>query len=347
MVVQIPRLNRADLGYDKNGLCFAELKNCTDRYDFSPELETVRSYPEIEAAGGYYLGRIGGESENLLFSPSIQADKPDRNEFYWPTRSVGADYFEICRIPFLQGGRFSDPNARGCVINEAAAKRLGIQHPVGQNLDIMDLNIRAIPVVGVMKDTYEFISREATPLVYLVAPSPNRILYRYKPGTRNQVERKIKKMIETKVPAETPDFVYMEDVVNQQNKTEINFLKLLYILSSVCIAGSLFGAYAMVSLSCERRRKEIAIRKINGATVGVLLTLFLKKYLWLLVVASSVAFCAGAILMRSWLEQFIFRTTISFWIYPLVFISVAVILSLIVVLRIWKSIRIHPAEELK
>ncbi len=142
-------------------------------------------------------------------------------------------------------------------------------------------------------------------------------------------------------------FYHMDKRFEAERKSETNFIRMLYILTGVCVAGAMFGIYSMVSLACARRRKEIAIRKINGAGTGTLVKLFLKKYIVLLAVSCAVAFPTGYALMRFWMEQFVRRANIGIEMYGGIFVAVAVIISLIVIARVWRAVHANPVTELR
>ena len=142
-------------------------------------------------------------------------------------------------------------------------------------------------------------------------------------------------------------FFYLDERFEAEQKSEMTFMKGFSILTGVCIVGALFGIYSMVSLACERRRKEIAIRKINGAGYGTLIKLFLKKYILLLVVACTVAFPTGYLLMKPWLEQFVRRINMDAWIFCSILAAVAVMISGIVIARIWRTLHANPANEIR
>jgi ABC-type antimicrobial peptide transport system permease subunit len=103
----------------------------------------------------------------------------------------------------------------------------------------------------------------------------------------------------------------------------------------------------MVSLSCEERRKSIAIRKVSGATVGDILSIFAKEYFLLLIIGAAIAFPVGYIIMRRWLEQYMHQTTISAWIYLSIIFVLASIIVLCVGWRVLKASRENPADVLK
>ena len=130
-------------------------------------------------------------------------------------------------------------------------------------------------------------------------------------------------------------------------KSENTLCQLLSIVSFICIAIAVFGIFSLVTLSCEQRRKEIAIRKVNGANVRVILNLFFKEYLILLAVASILAFPLGYLLMRRWLEEYVKQTPIEGWLYAVIFIGMGLVIFLSIIWRVWKAARQNPAEVIK
>lgn len=139
----------------------------------------------------------------------------------------------------------------------------------------------------------------------------------------------------------------MEEVYDTYMKSERTLCQLLSIVSFICIAIAVFGIFSLVTLSCEQRRKEIAIRKVNGANVRVILNLFFKEYLILLAVASILAFPLGYLLMRRWLEEYVKQTPIEGWLYAVIFIGMGLVIFLSIIWRVWKAARQNPAEVIK
>ena len=103
----------------------------------------------------------------------------------------------------------------------------------------------------------------------------------------------------------------------------------------------------MVTLACNRRRKEIAIRKVNGATVKEIFMLFFKQYLWITIAASAVAFPIGVYVMQRWIEQYTRRVSMEWWIFAAVFAFVLIIVMASMIFRVTKAARENPAEVVK
>ena len=137
-----------------------------------------------------------------------------------------------------------------------------------------------------------------------------------------------------------------EETYEKILQSERNLQKLLNIITSVCILIALFGVWSMIMLTCEQRRKEIAVRKVFGATTKDILDMFIVEYMALQGVAALVAFPIGYACMKPWLEQYVVQTSIPWWIYVGIFLAVALLVVLCVGWRVWKTATAHPADEI-
>jgi ABC-type antimicrobial peptide transport system permease subunit len=108
-----------------------------------------------------------------------------------------------------------------------------------------------------------------------------------------------------------------------------------------------FGFVSIISLTCEERRKEIAIRKINGAMIKDILDIFFKEHVTLLVIGALIAFPAGYLVMRRWLEGYVIQTAISTWIYLSILLVLIVAVAVCVGGKIYRTSCENPAEVIK
>ena len=130
-------------------------------------------------------------------------------------------------------------------------------------------------------------------------------------------------------------------------RSEDALMKLLSFVSLVCVLISVFGIFSLVTLSCEQRQKEIAIRKVNGAQIRHILQMFFREYFLLLIIAAVIAFPMGYVVMRQWIETYVRQTAINGWVYVGIFVVVAVIILLCIIWCVWKAARQNPAEVIK
>jgi ABC-type antimicrobial peptide transport system permease subunit len=138
-----------------------------------------------------------------------------------------------------------------------------------------------------------------------------------------------------------------EEEYNKYLKSENVVIKLLSFVSAICILICVFGFVSLVSLTCEERRKEIAIRKINGATSGNILVMFANEYSLLLLTGAIIAFTTGYFIMQRWLEQYVKQTSIPAWIYLTILFVMALAIVLCVGWQVNKASVENPAEVLK
>ena len=139
----------------------------------------------------------------------------------------------------------------------------------------------------------------------------------------------------------------MEETYDNYLKSEQTLLKLLSCVAIVCILIAVFGVFSLVTLACEQRRKEIAIRKVNGATLGNILSIFIKEYLILLLCASFLAFPVSYMIMKAWLENYVEQISIGVSMYVTIFTGISIIITACIGWGVWKAARENPAEVVK
>jgi ABC-type lipoprotein release transport system permease subunit len=173
------------------------------------------------------------------------------------------------------------------------------------------------------------------------------ILFKFNEGTWKICKRKIEEIVKTEYPNENLHIHNAEEEYDKFLKSENTLLRILTIVSLVCVIVCVFGFVSMVSLTCEERRKEIAIRKIHGATIKDILDIFFKEYLILLAIGALIAFPLGYMIMKHWLEGYVVQTEISAWIYLSILLALIVAIVLCVGGKVYKTSCENPAEVVK
>lgn len=278
-----------------------------------------------------------------------QADKEQRIKLEKET--INQDYANFFQVEVLEGNMLDEKDGKEAVlINEAAAKAFGWDHPIGKKIH---LNEKCI-VKGVIKNIYYNAPiHPVTPAIFFLpdnkqkSESRGHLIFKFKEGTWKNVSQKLREEAYKVNPNAELRLINMEEKYDEYMKSENSLSMLLSIVSFICIAIAVFGIFSLVTLSCEQRRKEIAIRKVNGASIGTILNLFFKEYLLLLIIASCIAFPLGYVIMKHWLESYVKQTPISLWIYGGIFIVMLLIIFLSIIWRVWKAARQNPAEVIK
>lgn len=265
------------------------------------------------------------------------------------------DFFRFYDITLLAGEWLDDLSTyEDIIINESLARRMGWspQEAIGKHIIQSYITYT---IVGVVKDCHYgaptlpiphtgFLVGEQMGLMQRSAG----ILFKYKEGTWNECRKALEHLYQTEYsPENILRLNSEEEVYNNYLRSEEMLTRLLSFASLVCILTAMFGIYSLVTLTCEQRRKEIAIRKVNGATVWSILFLFFREYLIMLCIAALFAFPITYVIIKQWILNYVRQVSIS----PLPFILILIGLALTVIAgiswRVWKAANENPAEVIK
>lgn len=171
-------------------------------------------------------------------------------------------------------------------------------------------------------------------------------MIKFKEGQWEELKSRIEKIAQ-ELEVQKYDLKKTEDIYADYLKSETLLLKILGIVAVVCVIIAAFGIFSLVTLSCEQRRKEIAVRKVNGATAKNIMLMFIKEYFFILIIASVIAFPIGYMFMKQWIESYVEQTSIDAWIYLVIFAGIAFIIAICIGWRVWQAARQNPAEVIK
>ncbi len=255
---------------------------------------------------------------------------------------------DFYNLHLLEGRFFEEGDDQWCIlINEAAARQFHWPNPVGKQIYLPFRGNSVCTIVGVVKDFLNYgTTTPAKPYIisHKLNNGSNYCVFKYRPGTWNACKEKLEEYAK-QINAHY-DFFNVEEEYEKLLKSEKNLQLLLSVTAGTCVLIALFGVWSMIMLTCEQRRKEIAIRKVHGATVKDILDMFFLEYMTLQAVAAVVAFPIGYACMKPWLEQYVVQTEISWWIYVGIFMAVTLLVALCVGWHVWKTATAHPADEI-
>ncbi|MDR2383964.1 MAG: FtsX-like permease family protein, partial [Prevotellaceae bacterium] len=243
------------------------------------------------------------------------------------------------------------------LINESASKIFGWHDPVGQTLEgnhgyVYGNAIKIkYTVKGVIKNIYNSSPTiPVNPFIYKKheLDKARSVLFQYREGTWKTCRDKINQFIKEKYLEATGVTVRnLEEEYDKLLKSENTLLKILTLISLVCIIVCIFGFVSMVSLTCEERRKEIAIRKIHGATIKDILDIFFKEHLILLIIGAVIAFPVGHYVMRQWLEQYVIQTGMDAWIHLSILLAIIIAIVLCIGGKVYRTSSENPVNAIK
>jgi hypothetical protein len=241
------------------------------------------------------------------------------------------------------------------VINESLARRMGYtpEEAIGKHL-ITILQTPNQVIKGVVKDFQYTSPTEQVPNTGFIIGDEmglmlwkNGILFRFKEGTWDACRTAIEQLCRKEASDKEITLVNEEESYNKYLQSEAMLARLLAFASLVCMLVAIFGIYSLVTLTCEQRRKEIAIRKVNGATVRNILSLFYREYIVLLLLAALPAFPLAYILVKHWIETYTRQMSIPIAPALGVFLVLLLVVGLSISWRVWRAAHENPAEVIK
>ncbi|MCP9612365.1 FtsX-like permease family protein [Coprobacter tertius] len=328
--LQIYHLTHIDIGFDRQNIasCSISTKNI-DSY-----INEINKIPSIKNA----------TAANLLFLPSFASKSyslttENGNQIDIMLFDITPELVNMLNFRFINGTSFS--NTQDIILNETAYNLLGETYELGNQTAYGK-------VTGIVKDfLYESPLVKSKPAMLRMSDDKFIIYYKYEEGTRFETEKAVKNLAKNKFNTNELKIYDMNEEYDKYLSSEKALMKILGFLSVTCSIIAIFGIYSMVSLSAEQRRKEIAIRKVNGASAFSLLALFAKEYLYILLFATFIAFSIGFIILQNWLERYVNRIEINALFFISIFVLVSTFTILTIIIRVWNTIKSNPADELK
>ena len=217
------------------------------------------------------------------------------------------DFFDFYDLKLIEGELLSEKNApNDIVIDENTLRIFGWNQGVGKTLGYEKDGkiLHSYRVVGVVRNFCYQPPTSIPGCIALQQPQAQNyllfrasILFKFEEGSWRECRKAIEAMHKEDFPNAYLRLFNEEEEYDKYLRSESALMKLLTFVSLVCILISLFGIFSLVTLSCEQRRKEIAIRRVNGAQVYHILHLFFREYLLLLATAVIIAFPVGYVLI--------------------------------------------------
>ena len=241
----------------------------------------------------------------------------------------------------LEGGAF--------IFNREAADRFGIDidTKMGGHADT------PTPVVGICENfNFKPLQYEIEPFAFLVFGSngwrhPNEAHIRAAAGTDyKELNKYVKGIIEEFAPnadIESYELKFIDEQLALQYQTEDKLSTLVTMFSLLSIIISIIGVFGLVLFETQYKRREIGIRRIHGASAVGILKMFNKKYLYIVAICSAVAIPISYYIIDRWMQQFVYRTEMSVWVYVVAVLTITIITVATVSLRSWKAANENPS----
>jgi putative ABC transport system permease protein len=208
-----------------------------------------------------------------------------------------------------------------------------------------------IEIIGVMKDfNYNSAHDAVGDFAFYLGESRNRARFihvRINPDDTRNAIREIQKVWDEQYMGQELNYFFLDEKIANQYKAEVTLEKVLFVFSLLSILISIIGISAMSLFISQKRTKEIGIRKVNGASFFEILIMLLLDVVKWVSIAFVIAVPVAYLFMSKWLENFAYKSPISWWIFLLSGLMALTIAILTVSWQTFKSANRNPVEALR
>jgi len=345
---QINYMMNSDMGIKTESIAYISTPDLTSEEKKQLFAKTIKAIPEIGQVS------MAGTSPASFWSIARTVKyfaKDSEINTQFQLLSGDNNYLDLYGIQLLAGREPLNDSISEYVINETGMKELGFKNPqevIGQMLQATDKNI---PIVGVIEDfNQRSLKSKIEPLAFIGGLRHSTVHFSFQASdTENwpKAVEKIEKSWKSIYPDEEFHLSFMDDTVKQFYEQERKTSKLLSWATGLAIAISCLGLLGLVIYTTERRTKEIGIRKVLGASLAQLNLLLCKEFLILVGIAFVIAAPIAWYGMNNWLQDFAYKTDLSWWVFVLSGVAMLLISLVIISIRTITAANRNPVKSLR
>lgn len=349
---QLDYIQKADIGYNRAqvlsikqaGTLGSAARAFRDKVQALPGVEKATMTDFLPA--GY-----ARSSTTFFMSPALDASTAMAMQ-QWP---VDEDYIPTLGMKVLQGRNFQTDmptDSSGVVLNEAAARFLGKGSPIGKQIyevaDLKTKEVKVYHVVGIVKNfNFNSLRDNITPLGFFLRPQSGTVSARIPAAAMTATLEKIRRLWSSFAAGKPFEYGFLDEDYSHLYDSEERSGRVFISFAILAVAIGCLGLFGLVTFAAEQRVREIGIRKVLGADVTGIVTLISKDFVVLVIIASLIAFPIAGWAMNRWLQEFAYRTSLSWWIFPLTAIVILLIALATVVGQAIRAALANPVRSLR
>ncbi|MGZ8537568.1 MAG: ABC transporter permease [Flavisolibacter sp.] len=352
---QMKYMQTKDLGFDKDQQIIVPLRSNTAK-NIYPALKTELNRDQYISSVGaslYYPG-VFNPSDMPLYKDGKTMNEARRTFMNW----VDDGFLQTLDIKPVAGRLFSkefpaDTNFR-MVVNEECIKQLGFsssQDAIGKRVAVdWQGEVYKYEVIGVVKDFhFQDLHRSIEPYGFQLnnAPQFNYLIAHAKGSGIADALKSVEKNWKKLNPNEPLEYSFLDDDFAKTFSAENRLSSIVSYFTIVAILISCLGLFGLATFSAEQRTKEIGIRKVLGATVPNIIGLLSKDFLKLVAVAIILASPIAWYVMNKWLQDFVYRVDLGWWMFVISGLMAMIIAFLTIGVQAVRAANSNPVKNLR
>ena len=343
---QMDYIQSKNLGYDRDNLLYIPIEgDLVKNYGLFKQkalqqqgvlsISKMRNSPTVIE---HHTGSISWEGKN----PNLTVSFADG--------VVGYDFVKTMSLKLKEGRDFSKEfgtDSASYLINEAALNKIGYVNPVGK---IVEWGNRPGKIIGVLQNFhFNSMHQAIDPLIIRLDENWNwgTILVRTQGSKTKQVLASLEKLCKELNPKFPFTYSFSDDAYARLYKNEQVVSKLSSYFAFLAIFISCLGLFGLATFAVDQRTKEIGVRKVLGATVPRIISLLTANFLKPVAIAILIAMPVSHYLMGHWLEGFVYKTSIEWWMFASAGLLAVIIAMLTVSFQAVKAAIANPVKSLR
>jgi predicted permease len=344
----------SDMGFNKDAVVLASVpwKYSDDEKYQDKQFPLLTELKKIQGIKNIALGNepLSSSSSSSQFSYYPEGKEPVAHQIF--TKNVDTGFLNLYGFKLIAGRNIhASDTTNELVINETAVKAYGFasaQDAIGKVLGYPNWTV---PIVGVVKDfhTKDFYTT-IDPMAFMTRK--NLLTFNIKldnanAGAWQQTLKAVEKKWNEFYPPGSFSYKFYDETIEAMYKEERNLAMLINLTTGIAIFISCLGLFGLVVFTAYQRTKEIGIRKVLGASVFNIVQLLSKDYLKPVVIAIFIATPVSWWAMNKWLQGFVYRISLQWWMFALAGIAAVLIALITVSAQAIKAASANPVKSIK
>lgn len=342
---QIQYVQSKDLGYEKDNLIEFFLV-IEDRERINTFVAEAKKLVGIENVSS---GHTPINHRNRTMEVTWEGKDPELDQYFYLYASY-YDLPETIGMKLKEGRTFSNQYSderHKTILNESAVKAIGLENPIGKRVQLWDQV--DLEVVGVVEDFhFQSLHESIQPVIFRFMHDASPMLVaRLEEGREKEALAGLENLYEKFNPNVPFGFEFIDQRYNELYNSEQKVASLSQFFAGFALLISCLGLFGLALFLAERKRKEISIRKILGASVASILQLLSKEFMLLIGISMLIGFPIAWYFSNAWLAQFAYKMNLQWWLFASVGVGIVSIALLTVSFQSLKAALVNPIQNLR
>lgn len=353
--LQLNYTQNRDLGYDKENLLVIRNAEKLDGSEktFRSELEALSEVKNAAVSSGM-LTR--GSFGDFYFPEASNSDEKVAKDIILQSYLVDEHFMKTLDLKLIKGRAFDNNfnDSLSVVINEAAAKQIGWENPIGRMIQYPGGKMESYKVVGVLKDfNLESLHSHITPFALFSNTSESYetgvsyITLKVSSENIGKLMSSIEKKWNDYQPNVPFEYSFLDDDLNTAYISDQRQANLFGVFSFLTIFIACMGLLGLIAFIAQQKTKEIGIRKVLGASISEIVQMLARDFVMVIVIAMLIATPVAWYFMNKWLQDFAYKIEIPWWVF-IVSGGMALVIALFTMgFQAVKAAVANPAQSLR